>query len=64
MRVRDTGFSECMVCDAIDCRGEDNIRSSISLLVCIDHAQIDATMESGGRNGLDLFDILVAVDCA
>ena len=63
MRVRDAGFHEGVLRDAVDGRGQDDVGARVAILcVGVDDEQVDVSVERGGRDRLELLDVEVAVD--
>ncbi len=63
VRVRDPGVDERVLRDAVDGRRQDNVSAGVAILcVCVDDEQVDIPVERGGRDGLELLDVEVAVD--
>ena len=61
MGVGDASSDESVGCDAVDCHWQDNDPTDIALLVCFDDEQVDAAVNRGLGDGLDLGDVQVVV---
>ena len=63
IRVRDPSVDERVLRDAVDGRGQDDVGARVAVLgIGVDDEQINVAVEGGGRDGLELLDVEVAVD--